>query len=145
MDRVLEIDGGNVTLQGLSISGGSGVAQGGGILAQNTNLTLKNVKVFSNVVSQSGGGIFAVGGSLNLQSSSVTNNQASNNVEALGGGIVAWNTATTITSSMINENSVYGVDTTTVVRSAAPAAASMLREARSTSGGAQSRATLSMP
>jgi hypothetical protein len=113
VDRVLEIDGGNVTLQGLSISGGAGVAQGGGILAQNTNLTLKNVKVFSNVVSQSGGGIFAVGGSLNLQSSSVTNNQASNNVEALGGGIVAWNTATTITSSMINENSVYGVDTTT--------------------------------
>ena len=32
VDRVLEIDGGNVTLQGLSISGGSGVARGGKFL-----------------------------------------------------------------------------------------------------------------
>jgi hypothetical protein len=113
VDRVLEIDGGNVTLQGLSVSGGANVARGGGILAQNTNLTLKSVRVFSNVVSQAGGGIFAEGGSLTIQSSSVTNNRASNGVEALGGGIVALNTATTITSSMINENSLYAVDQTT--------------------------------
>jgi hypothetical protein len=113
VDRVLEIDGGSVTLQGLSINGGANVARGGGILAQNTNLTLKSTKVFSNVVSQAGGGIFAVGGSLTLESSSVTNNRASSNVEALGGGIVALDTATTITSSMINENSLYAVNQTT--------------------------------
>ena len=81
--------------------------------AQNTAPTLKNVRVFSNVVSQAGGGIFAVGGSLDLQASQVTNNRASNSVQAMGGGIVAWNTVTTLTSSQVNENSIFAVDTTT--------------------------------
>ena len=112
VDRVLEIDGGNVTLQGLNISGGSGVDRGGGILAQNVALSLKSVRVFSNVVSEAGGGIFAAGGSLDLQNSTVMNNRVSNSVQAMGGGIVAWNTTTTVSSSMINENSVFAVDTT---------------------------------
>ncbi|MGC8641517.1 MAG: hypothetical protein ACP5XB_16755 [Isosphaeraceae bacterium] len=113
VDRVLEIDGGSVTLQGLSISGGSGVPIGGGILAQNTALTLRNVRLYTNAVSQAGGGIFAEGGALNIYNSQVMNNRASNSIQAMGGGIVAWNTATTIASSIINENSVFAVDTTT--------------------------------
>lgn len=111
IDRVLEINGGNVTLENLNVSGGAGVDRGGGILAQNAALTLKNVRVFNNVVTEAGGGIFAQGGSLDLQNSSVMNNRASNSVQAMGGGIVVWNTATTITSSLINENSVFAVDT----------------------------------
>src|SRR3974377_804055 len=45
VDRVLEIDGGNVTLTGLSISGGAGVDEGAGILSQNASVTLVNSKV----------------------------------------------------------------------------------------------------
>ena len=108
---MLQIVGGNVTLKGLTISGGAGVDEGAGILAQNASLSLVNSKVVSNVANQAGGGIFALGGTLNLQSSSIMNNRASNDTLAFGGGIVAWGTATTITSSTISENSVFAVDT----------------------------------
>ena len=111
VDRVLEIDGGNVTLSGLSISGGGGVGQGAGILAQNASLTLVNSKVFSNVANQAGGGIFALGGTLKVQNSSIMNNRASNSSLAFGGGIVSWGAATTISGSTVSENSVYAVDT----------------------------------
>ncbi len=113
VDRVLEIDGGNVTLSGLSISGGGGVGQGAGILAQNASLTLVNSKVFSNVANQAGGGIFALGGTLKVQNSSIMNNRASNSSLAFGGGIVSWGAATTISGSTVSENSVYAVDTAT--------------------------------
>ena len=75
VDRVLEIDGGSVTLSGLSISGGGAVARGGGILAQNASLTLESTRVSDNMTSQSGAGIFAQGGTLTLQSSTVENNR----------------------------------------------------------------------
>ena len=52
VDRVLEIDGGVVTLADLSISGGGNVAQGGGILAQNATLSLQNTRVFGNLAYQ---------------------------------------------------------------------------------------------
>ena len=114
VDRVLEVDGGNVTLTGLSISGGGGVDQGAGILSQDASLTLLGSKVFDNVAGQAGGGIFALGGTLKLQNSTVMNNRASNSSLAFGGGIVSWGAATTITGSTISENSVYSVDTQTV-------------------------------
>jgi hypothetical protein len=111
VDRVLEIDGGSVTLSGLSISGGGAVAQGGGILAQNAALTLQNTKVFGNVASEAGGGIFAQGGTLKLQNSSVMNNRTSSSSAALGGGIAALGTVTTLTGCTVSENSVYAADT----------------------------------
>jgi hypothetical protein len=110
VDRVLEIDGGNVTLSGLTISGGGAVVQGGGILAQNAAVTLQNTKVFSNIASQAGGGIFTQGGTLRLENSSVMNNRTSNNSVALGGGIAALGTDMTLTASTISENSVYAVN-----------------------------------
>jgi hypothetical protein len=110
VDRVLEIEGGSVTLSGLSISGGGAVAQGGGILAQNASLTLKSTKVFSNITSQSGAGIFTQGGTLTLQSSTVSNNRSSSSTLAFGGGIVALDTNVTITNSSVSENSLYAYD-----------------------------------
>ncbi len=107
VDRVLEIDGGSVTLSGLDISGGGAVAQGGGILAKNASLTLKSTTVFSNISTQSGAGIYAEGGTLTLENSSVTNNRSSNSALAFGGGIAAVNTNVTLTSSTVNENSLF--------------------------------------
>jgi len=110
IDRVLEIDGGSVTLSGLSIYGGGAVAQGGGIMAQNTSLTLKSTKVYSNISTQSGAGIYAQGGALTLQNSSVTNNRSSSSTSAFGGGIFAVDTNVTIKSSAVGENSLYAYD-----------------------------------
>ena len=115
VDRVLEIDGGSVTLSGLSISGGGAVAQGGGILAQNASLTLKATKVFDNISTQSGAGIFTQGGSLTLQdNSSVTNNRSSSSTSAFGGGIFALDTNVTLTNSSVSENSLYAYDQQTM-------------------------------
>jgi len=107
VDRVLEIDGGSVTLSGLSISGGGAVAQGAGILAQNTSLTLKSTKVYSNISTQSGAGIYTQGGTLTLENTSVANNRSSNSTSAFGGGIFAVDTHVTLTSSSVSENSLY--------------------------------------
>ena len=107
VDRVLEIDGGSVTLSGLSITGGGAVAQGGGIRAQNASLTLKDTKVYSNISTQSGAGIYTQGGTLDLQDSSVTNNRSSSSTSAVGGGIFALDTNVTLTGSSVGENSLY--------------------------------------
>lgn len=114
VDRVLEIDGCQVTLSGLSISGGADVGEGAGILAQNASLTLVNSRVFSNVASQAGGGIFALGGTLKIQNSSIMNNRASNSSLAFGGGIASWGATTSISGSTVSENSVYAVDTQSI-------------------------------
>ncbi len=114
VDRVLEIDGGSVTLSGLSISGGGAVAQGGGILAQNASLTLKSTSVSSNITSQSGAGIFTQGGTLTLQNSSVENNRSSNSTMAFGGGIVALDTNVTLTNSSVSENSLFAYNQQTL-------------------------------
>ncbi len=110
IDRVLEIDGGSVTLQNLSISGGGAVAQGAGILARNTSLTLKNTRVNSNISTQSGAGIFTQGGTLLLQNSTVANNRSSSSTSAFGGGIFAVDTNVTLTSSSVSENALYAYD-----------------------------------
>ena len=114
VDRVLEIDGGSVTLSGLSISGGGAVEQGGGILARNASLTLNTTKVFSNISSQSGAGIFTQGGTLTLQDSSVENNRSSSSTLAFGGGIVALDTNVTLTHSSVSENSLYAYNQQTM-------------------------------
>lgn len=110
IDRVLEIDGGSVTLEDLSISGGGAVAQGGGILARNASLTLEATRVNSNISTEAGAGIFAEGGTLTLRDSTVANNRSSNGIAAFGGGIYALDTNVTITSSSISENGLYAYD-----------------------------------
>ena len=107
VDRVLEIDGGSVTLNDLSISGGGAVAQGAGILAKNASLTLKTTKVISNISTQSGAGIYTQGGSLTLENTSVANNRSSSSTSTFGGGIFAMDTNVTLTNSSVSENALY--------------------------------------
>ncbi len=107
VDRVLEIDGGNVTLQNMTVTGGGAVDQGGGIMTHNAALTLKIVKVASNISNQAGAGIFSEGGSLTVLNSSVANNRSSSNSTSLGAGIFALDTNITITNSSVSQNSLY--------------------------------------
>ncbi|WP_165219423.1 hypothetical protein [Aquisphaera insulae] len=111
VDRVLTIDGGNVTLKNLTVSNGGGVI-GAGIGAQNANLTLQGVRVFNNVATGAAGGVFVQNGSLNVQSSTILDNRVSRAGGAGGGGIVALNAATNISASVIQRNSVFAVDLT---------------------------------
>ena len=107
IDRVLEIDGGSVTLVDLSVSDGAGVAQGAGILAQNASVTLRTVKVFDNISSNAGAGIFTEGGSLTVRNSSVANNRSSSSTGAFGAGIFSIDTNVTLTSSSVSENGLF--------------------------------------
>ena len=110
IDRVLEIDGGSVTLESLSISGGGAVAQGAGILARNTSLTLRNTRVSDNISTESGAGIYTQGGTLTLKNSTVANNRSSSSTAAFGGGIFAQDTNVTITSSSVSENGLFAYE-----------------------------------
>ncbi len=105
--RMFDIQGGNVSLSGLVISGGGSVTQGGVIYSQNATLTIKNTFISGGVASQAGGGIFLQGGSLDLETSTVTNNGVfgGSNVTG-GGGIAGANAAINIAHSTIVHNSV---------------------------------------
>jgi predicted outer membrane repeat protein len=109
-NRVMDIEGGKVTLSGLSISGGGNVKQGGGIYSNNANLTLQSTTIAGNSASEAGGGVYAQGGTLTLQSSTVSGNHASSDSIAVGGGIAATNAAVTITGSTISDNQADAVD-----------------------------------
>jgi len=103
-DRVLDILGGDVTLIGLKLVGGSNVYYGGGIENQG-NLTLMNVTI-SDCSAYDGGGIRNTG-SLSLKKSTISDNTASNN----GGGIVNnFSGSNMIENSIISGNkcSSYG-------------------------------------
>ena len=109
-NRVIDVEGGKVTLSRLSISGGGNVAQGGGVYANNANLTIQNTTVAGNTASQAGGGVFALGGSLNILNSTINDNQATSHTFALGGGLAAVNAGVTISGSTIADNTVDAVN-----------------------------------
>ena len=110
LNRVIDVEGGKVTLGRLSISGGGNVAQGGGVYANNADLTIQGSTVAGNTASQAGGGIFAQGGTLTVLNSTINGNQATSNSFALGGGLAAVNAGVTISGSTIADNSVDAVD-----------------------------------
>ncbi len=85
--RLLAVTGsGNLTLNDLTLSGGSLTNQGSGgavYVAANAKLTMSNVTVSGNTVSaNNGGGLYARGGQIDIRNSVVTQNQA-----LKGGGI----------------------------------------------------------
>ena len=84
-DRVLDITGSSsVTIQGLTITGGS-ATQGGGIRSEGP-LTLESSVVTANTSSGSGGGIYLVeGSSIEISNSVISNNTAA----GAGGGMRA--------------------------------------------------------
>ena len=71
IDRVLEIDGGSVTLTGLTIYRRRGCRSRWRHPGQNASLTLRNTRVNSNISTQAGAGIFTEGGSLDVMNSTV--------------------------------------------------------------------------
>jgi hypothetical protein len=108
--RVFEVDGGTVTLQNLTISGGSGVAQGGGIYAAGADLTLLNTVVSANTATLSGAGLFVGGGNLTLTNSVVDSNTVGGPGPCVGGGLAAINATVTVANSEINSNLVANAD-----------------------------------
>ncbi|MFB6276135.1 MAG: Ig-like domain-containing protein [Halothece sp.] len=114
----------NVSISGLTISGGSVSVRGGGILNKE-NLTLSNSTVSGNSSQQYGGGIYSYQqGNLIVSQSTVSNNSAdyngggitsegssfisnstiSGNSGELGGGLVAGD-KTTVSNSIVSGNS----------------------------------------
>ena len=93
----------NITLENLTITGGSRNSTGGGIYA-NCNLTLKNCTVTKNKSNNPGGGISFSGKELVLENTSVTYNESSSN----GGGIDAVGKVTISGSGILNNSANYG-------------------------------------
>jgi hypothetical protein len=109
-DRTLEIDGGNVTISGVLISGTGIVNQGGGIYARDANVTLDKSTVTGTTANQAGGAIFAQGGTLTLNDCAIVNNSTMGANDAAGGGIATVNTNVSITRSRINNNTVTQIN-----------------------------------
>jgi predicted outer membrane repeat protein len=108
--RVMEVDGGSVTLSAVTLTGGNSVAQGAGLLAVNANVTLKSSTVTANSATGSGGGIYAQGGTLNVVSSAVHDNTIGG-TNLQGAGIAASTARVTVTNSSVNNNSADALET----------------------------------
>lgn len=97
--RVLAIDNGaNVTIRGLTIIGGDTPSNGGGILNNDSTLTLIDCSISGNR-GGAGGGIFNVRGSLTLSNCTVNNNRGRG-----GGGIFNQDGTVDLVNSTISDN-----------------------------------------
>jgi Kelch motif/Calx-beta domain len=74
--------GTNVTLQGMTLSGGASGAQNGGGVVNQGNLVIQNVQIVDNSTQASGGGIANLG-TLTLVDSSLSDNQAGDSAGAI--------------------------------------------------------------
>jgi parallel beta-helix repeat protein/predicted outer membrane repeat protein len=92
----------NVSISGLTISGGSVTGEGGGILTSNGNhtLSLSKVVLSGNTATIAGGGLRT----RNAKSVTISNSSIVGNASIIGGG-VANDTGITITKSTISGNS----------------------------------------
>lgn len=97
---IFQIDGGNVLLGDLTISGGR-ASSGGGIVNNGANLTLQSVHVTGNEATSSGGGILNRGGTLTLTVGTVVEG---NHAGSSGGGIYNDGGAVAILDSSILQN-----------------------------------------
>ncbi|WP_422927755.1 hypothetical protein [Singulisphaera sp. PoT] len=99
--RAIQVIGGNLSLENLTVTGGNSVEVGGGIYSVNANVTLEDTSVTGNNAKVMGGGIYAQGGNLTVNNSTVSGNISNRN----GGGIGAGDATVTIYNSAINNNS----------------------------------------
>ena len=112
--RIFEVDaGGNLSLNGVTVTGGASPTLGGGILNREGTVRLNRSVVTGNSVtgSEVGGGGIASGtfrtgpiGTLTLNNSSVTDNVSGNG----GGGILNHAGTLTINNSEVNDNTAQG-------------------------------------
>ncbi|MFC3052094.1 beta strand repeat-containing protein [Kordiimonas pumila] len=104
--RTVVISGSDVTLHGLTVTGGSGsgggtVNQGGGIHSSTSGtLTITNSIITGNTTTNGGGGIYKFGGSLVITDSLISGNSA-----MYGGGIRSVGATNTFTRATITGNS----------------------------------------
>ncbi len=114
--RVLNVDGGNIVLSGMAVTGGaladrgSTGERGGGIqIGGQASVELIDSEVTSNKAASSGGGIHVANGSrLSLQNTTIANNRVQQRSTVRGGGISVGDDAElTIDHSRIVENTVY--------------------------------------
>jgi hypothetical protein len=110
LDRVLTIQGSKVTIDGVGISGGGSVQQGGAIYANTSYVSLRNSTVSGSAATQAGGGIYSLGGTLAVDHSSISGNKASSDTVGFGGGIAAINATVTVSTSSILDNQAVGYD-----------------------------------
>jgi predicted outer membrane repeat protein len=116
-DRIFEIDGGDVTIDGLSISGGAVSDNGGGIYASlDTTLTVSNSEISGNSARYNyGGGIYG-GGTLTVSNTTVSGNSSN-----LGGGIFGGGTLTVSNTTIFGNSAataaggIYGAGGTLTV------------------------------
>lgn len=107
--RVMEIDGGKVTLRDLAVSGGS-ARRGGGILSFADELVLEGVLVSDNEATHTeetcGGGIYQRGGRLLLRDTTVENNSIGS--PGRGAGVCVENATAVIVeqASQIRNNTI---------------------------------------
>jgi parallel beta-helix repeat protein/predicted outer membrane repeat protein len=96
---VIDVDTrGSVTIQGFTITGGSG-DDGGGIAVQNAEVAITGNRITGNVASGFGGGIWLDGAS-----GTVTNNTIADNEALEGGGIATWDADVTVEANTISDN-----------------------------------------
>jgi len=97
----------DVTISGLTISGGTDPSSGGGIVDFSENLTLDNDVITNNTTGGSGGGVAKeqLAGTLTVLNSTISGNQAGE-----GGGIYLYNAdaPVTIQDSVISNNTAVG-------------------------------------
>ena len=111
--RVFRIDDGNtstqidVTLSGLTLTGGDVAGQGGAILSRE-NVTLRSCIVTGNAsrgTGSGGGGIYSREGALTVLATTIANNSAVGGRGNNGGGILAYEGEVVVIDSSIENNS----------------------------------------
>jgi CSLREA domain-containing protein len=102
--RVMDVNGGKLTLSGMTLKGGY-TALGGGLYAHNgASVSLSNCTISGNTAAQGGGGLVAyTGTSVSLSNSTVSGNSADG-----GGGLVAFDAVLDLTNSTVSGNVATG-------------------------------------
>ncbi|MEM9063041.1 MAG: hypothetical protein AAGD13_21475 [Pseudomonadota bacterium] len=103
--RVFEVNTGGAAIDGLTITGGSVGASGGGIIVlSGAGLTLTNSVVSGNTATGTsiGGGIFSEG-TLTIESSTISGNSSER-----GAGVANYGGSATITDSTVSNNATAG-------------------------------------
>ncbi|WP_310964648.1 choice-of-anchor Q domain-containing protein [Nocardioides terrisoli] len=103
-DRVVDVGVVGVTVDGVTLRGGSGVEQGGGAEVEGS-LVLDHSTVTGNTATDAGGGIFVDGGRLDVRHSTVAANTVTSGV---GAGIGAQFGSLKLTNSTVAGNSATG-------------------------------------
>ena len=99
--RVFEIENATVSMNRMTITGGtSGGGRGGGIAASNSTVSLSNSTVSNNQANNYAGGIYAVVSTVIISNSTVSGNSAGSG----GGGIYAFISTVSLSNTTVSGN-----------------------------------------